>query len=454
MDILTPLPKLKGAYIVGGSIRDLLLGHPPSDYDLAVLGRPEDFAAAIAHRFPGRIVRLGRPGQWLFRIVSSPATIDISPVKGEGIEADLGRRDFTVNAMAYDLFRDTIIDPWGGRADLSRGVIRMVSEGVFVHDPVRLLRAFRLAGVLNFTIDPNTASRIRQDAFRIRTAAAERIRDELVRLFKTSDAFSHLSRMAANGLIFSIFPELSPMRGCPQNRRHEWDVFAHTLKAFSHLERLLDSLEEFFPENIDRLESTLSIYRQALLKCAILFHDIEKPSVRTEDAYSRVHFYRHEKKSAETAEAIGRRLRFSNHDIGFLKTVILLHLRPLLLFQAHLDNRLTPRAVNRFFMAAEQLAPAVLLHAAADFRGKTTSPQKPFDAFARGLIHRYYADYHPKQDVPRLITGNDLIGEFGLTPSPKFQDILSTIEEARLSDRISTRQEALALVKKILHRRP
>jgi len=450
----TLLPKLKGAYIVGGSIRDLLLGHTPADYDLAVLGPPEPFAAKVASAVSGRIVTLGKPGEALYRIVSTQATIDITQAKGDAIETDLRQRDFTVNAIAYDLSADAIIDPCSGMKDISRRVIRMVSDGVFHSDPLRLLRAFRLAAVLNFTIDPKTERTIQKSASWIQRTARERIRDELIPLFATPAAFPQVSRMAENGLLFSIIPELFGLKGCLQNRHHELDVLSHTLQAFYHLEHLLDGLEEVFPENFERLNNALPAAKCALLKCAILLHDIGKPSVRTEDSDHRVHFYGHEKNGAHTAGEICRRLRFSNLDIAFLQTVIRYHLRPQFLFQAYRENRLTPRAVTRCFMDSGDNTPAILMHALADFQGKKASPQKPFEAFINELIHRYYSDFQPKQAFPPLITGSDLIHEFGLTPSAQFKDILSRVEVARLSNRITTRKEAVQMVIKFLRTAP
>ncbi len=446
----TQFPKLKGAYIVGGSIRDLMLGCTPADYDIAVLGEPAVFAQKIGSMISGRVVKLGRPGESLYRIVSDRMTVDISQTKGETIEADLGRRDFTINAMAYDLSQERFIDPFGGAADLARKIIRMVSNRVFSDDPVRLLRAFRLAALLDFKIDPETDSRIRQDASRIRESAGERIRDELIRLFGCARSFPQVSRMADNGLINSIIPEFSTLLGCSQNTHHEYDVRFHTLEAFYQLEQILNSLKNWFPKHLDGLNNIFYTDRGALLKWAILLHDIEKPSARTEDADGCVHFYRHEKKSAVKAEEICRRIRFSNHETAFIKTVIFYHMRPLFLFQAHLNNQVSSRAITRFFMASKEDTPAVLLHAAADFRGKKTLPQERFDTFIKQLMNRYYSEYQPKRNSPRLITGRDLIHEFGLKPSPEFKDILLRIEEARLSNRISTRKEALALVERLL----
>lgn len=450
--INTILPKLRGAYIVGGSIRDLLLGHPPSDYDIAVLGNPESFAAKIAPKISGHTVKLGRPGEPLYRIVSSGITVDVSEAKGDSIEADLAQRDFTINAMAYDLSTDAVIDPQGGKRDLSNKTIRMTSDTVFQKDPIRLLRAYRLAAVLDFKIDSKTEAAVTKDASRIRLTAEERIRDELIRLFGSSNASPRLNQMAANGLLFSVIPELSDLNGCIQNAHHRYDVMAHTLKAFHYLEKILGSPEKLFPEHMKKIDD-VPTEMGYLLKFALLLHDIGKPSVRTEDAAEQVHFYRHEKKSTRMAEAILKRLRFSNHDMRFITAVISLHLRPLFLYQAHVKNRLTRRATARFFMASKDRTPAVLIHAVADYHGKKADTEASFEEFIKMLMNRYLSGFKPKQSLPPLFTGHDLIREFDLVPSPKFKDLLSQVEEARLSDRISTRDDAAALVSRILSER-
>jgi poly(A) polymerase len=445
----TILPKLDNAYIVGGSIRDLLLGYPPSDYDLAVLGNPESFAAKIAPAVSGHTVKLGSPGEPLYRIVSSGTTVDVSQAKGDSIEADLAQRDFTINAMAYDLSADTIIDPWGGRRDLSKKTIRMTSDTVFQKDPIRLLRAYRLAAVLDFKIDSKTEAAVTENASRIRLTAGERIRDEMIRLFGSSNASPRLNRMAANGLLFSIIPELSNLNECIQNAHHSYDVMTHTLKAFQYLEQMLASPAEQCPELMGQ---TVNFRTEtgALLKVALLLHDIGKPSVRTEDDADQVHFYRHEKKSTQTADAILKRLRFSNHDIRFITTVISLHLRPLFLYRAHEKDRLSRRAVTRFFMASKEKTPAVLIHSVADHYGKAAGINTSFEAFIRMLMDRYLSGFEPKQALPPLITGHDLIREFDLAPSPQFKNLLAQVEEAKLSGRISTRNDAAALVRQLL----
>jgi len=201
-------PKTEGAYIVGGSLRDLFLDQSPSDFDIAVLGDAEQFAREIALNTHGHMVELGKHDQRIIRIVSDDKIYDISPVTGTSIEKDLEKRDFTINAMAYNLYSGKVTDNFGGMDDLFNKKIRMVSKGVFRNDPVRLLRAFRIGASMNFEIDPQTESIIGQDAGLIRNSAGERIRTELFKMFQIPRSHHYLCIMADTGLLFEIFPEL------------------------------------------------------------------------------------------------------------------------------------------------------------------------------------------------------------------------------------------------------
>ena len=151
------IPTIKGAYIVGGSIRDLLLGRSPSDYDIVVLESPDKYACNLAMRCNGHVVKIGKQNQAIFRVISESAIFDISAIEATTIEDDLIKRDFTINAIGYDLFSGEIIDPFEGIKDLSIKKIRMVSKEIFKKDPVRLIRAYRIAAMLDFEIESETS---------------------------------------------------------------------------------------------------------------------------------------------------------------------------------------------------------------------------------------------------------------------------------------------------------
>jgi len=200
-------PQKKGAYIIGGSIRDLLLDRIPTDYDIAVKENPKKFAEKMAKNISGRLVRMGKPGQMIIRVVSDDHIFDITSLNGCSIENDLKKRDFTINAMAYDLSSGEIIDCLGGLRDLADKKVRMVSTDIFRKDPIRLIRAYRIGACLNFEIESQTASIIRAYAKLIKNSAGERIRGEIVKMLRTSKSYYYLSQMDDTGLLTAIFPD-------------------------------------------------------------------------------------------------------------------------------------------------------------------------------------------------------------------------------------------------------
>ena len=441
------IPKTKGAYLVGGSLRDLLLGRSPTDYDIAVLDNPEKFAKKIAADTQGHLVKMGKPGQIIYRVVSGKHIFDISSACGATIEDDLHNRDFTINAMAYSLYSGQIIDPAGGMQDLAGKKIRLVSKGAFKNDPIRLIRAFRIGALLDFEIESRTAAAVKDDAKLIATSAGERIRAELFKLLGSSQSHAYLARMADTGLLCEIFPELGRLKGCFQNKHHFFDVYEHTMRAYSHLETMLNDYNGCFglqPEISDQIGRSPARGKAALLKCAILLHDIGKPLVRTVDDQGNVHFYGHAKKSAEMAKETGRRLKFSTREKGFIDFIVRHHMRPLFLYAA--QAKLTRKGFTRFFIRCGDNLAGLLLHSIADVKGKGNSENEEFTAFAINMINDYYLQFKPQKSKPPLITGSDLINEFGLTPSPLFKTMLNLVEESRLSDTTMNRQAALKLV--------
>jgi len=449
-------PKTPSAFIVGGSIRDLLCGRRPTDYDVAVPGDALEFARRVESRTNGRLVKIGKPGRMILRVIGENNIIDISETKAGSIEQDLRARDFTINAMAYELSSQRLIDPMKGQLDLKNRTVRMVSEGIFSQDPVRLLRAFRIAAAFQFEIESQTKTSIKKRAALIRLSAKERVREEFFKLLQCARAHPYLCQMADTGVLFYILPELSVLKECPQNRYHQFNAFEHTLNAFDHLEELLET-------NLKRLQMKRepTVYeidadQVPLLKLSMLLHDIGKPDVQTVADDGTLHFYHHEHQAAKMATAICKRLKCSNRDADTIYSLVRHHMRPLFVFTALQKQNATRRAVVRFFMKCAANMPALLILATADMLGKEkqqTEQSHAFINFIEQLMIDFETDYKPKIAVPPLITGHDLINEFGLKPSPFFKKILNRVEEERLSRSDMTRQEAMDLVRELIQDR-
>ena len=443
-------PALKDAYLVGGCVRDLFLDRSPTDFDLVVLKDPKGAANTISAHTQGHLIRLGKPGFILYRIILDHAVIDVQRVKGNTIEEDLSQRDFTINAMAYPTASGEVIDIHGGRTDLKNRIVRMTSEDVFKTDPVRLIRAYRMAAVLKFDIDPPTQTAIKKNSNKISASAGERIRGELFQLLRMENAYKYLMEMAESDLLFAIFPELSSLKGCTQNRFHTDDVWVHTLSTLEYMEHIFTKLKDLLPNLFHRLDNQLDDHSRVLLKFSALLHDIGKPATKSIDDKGDTHFYGHEKTGVKIIGSVFRRLKLSNHDAQFIEHMVHCHLLPLHLFQSEKQRRLTPKGVTRFFMKNGEMTPLVLLHALADQMAKEKKEDHRFHLFISKLLEDFFSKFKEVRHKPKLVTGHDLIQEFGLSPSPLFKTILTHVEEKRLAGEITTKAEALSKVRQYL----
>jgi tRNA nucleotidyltransferase/poly(A) polymerase len=455
LEIACKLPDTREpAYLVGGSIRDLLLKRTPEDYDIVVPGNPEPYARKLAAVHHARAIALGKDEKRIFRVKGRDAMYDVSQAKGESIAADLLQRDFTVNAMAYDTMSGDIIDVTHGRRDLDAGQIRMVSASIFDQDPVRLLRAYRVAAQLGFRIEKHTSDTIQKKAHLIRLAAGERIRDEWFNILEQSSISACLTDMHDTGLLLTLLPELRDLTDLKQNRYHEFDALTHTLKTVEHLESLFECPEQILPQSAGTLDQVSSPQRRMVLKCAAVLHDVGKPAAASIDDKGMRHYYGHEKIGARMVENIGRKFRFSNQERKSIALIVRQHLRPLFLFNQADAAMPKKRLMARFFLACRDLVPDIVLHAVADSQAKKTDPDRhhqQFVEFADSLLLEYFNGFKAKIKAPRLVNGNDLIQEFGLVPSPVFTTILKQVEEARIAGEINSRADALHLVEQILN---
>lgn len=446
-------PETRGAFIVGGSIRDMLCGRLPTDYDVAVIGNALEFARRVESRTSGRLVKIGKPGRMILRVIGENSVVDVAETKAGSIEQDLRARDFTINAMAYELSSQRLIDPLQGQQDLRDRTIRMVSEDSFSQDPLRLLRAFRMAAAFQFEIEAQTSASIQKQAALIQHPAKERVREEFFKMLQCARAHPYLCRMADAGVLFYILPELSALKLCPQNRHHQFDALEHTLNAFYQLEQLLTAGLKSLQIKGRPLADAIGAEQVPLLKFSMLLHDIGKPDAQSTDKDGRLHFYDHERRGAKMAGAICRRLKCSNRDADTISFLVRHHMRPFFVFAALQKQTAARRAVTRFFMKCAANTPALLIMAAADMLGKTErrgEQTSAFINFIRQLMIDFETNHKPRKSRPRLITGHDLRAEFGLEPSAVFKKILARVEEERLSRSDMTRQEALDLVRKLI----
>lgn len=441
-----PHPISDRIYLVGGCVRDLMLRRHPTDYDIVVTGNALRMAEDLADSMAGHLVILGKPGKILYRIIAADKIYDITAAEGADLAADLQRRDFCINAMAYQLASARIIDPHRGRADVEKKQIRMVSGSVFQVDPVRLIRAYRLAAELQFSIEPHTQATMAEDCDRIVGCPGERTWAELSKLLDTPNAHTYVTQMASSGVLNSILPELAALKGCCQGRHHHLDAYDHTLATIEHLEDSRKQIESILWEDMPGACLGLSIDRIGLLKMALLLHDIGKPATRRIGTDNQTHFYGHAAESARMAAAVCKRLRLSRRDTDFVVFIIRHHLYPLALYRAYQYGSLTRRAATRFFIKCSQWAPALLLHALADMKAKRAvdaMAESKLIEFVNLLLKQFDSFARSKQTQGPLLNGKDLINDLGLTPGPLFKQILKAVQTAHLSGELTSRSEAL-----------
>jgi len=461
------------SYIVGGFVRDVLLERDTADIDIAVAGDALDIASKVAGNLGGKYVLLDKVNR-VGRVVLRDERhweIDFSTFAGS-IEQDLGRRDFTIDAMAVDLSQlgkeyteIQLIDPFGGWDDLQQGVIRAVAETAFTADAVRLLRAVRLTAELGFSIDKETEALIRRYAHLISGVAGERVREELLRLLAVPRAGQFLSYLDELGLLTALIPELTQAKGVIQPRVHFWDVFDHSIRTVVAVDFLLRQGEWQYAgeevlaavpwstalaQHFNQVISSGST-RGLLLKLAALLHDVAKPQTKSIDAVGRVRFLGHDREGAAIASGILERLRFSTKEIKLVEIMVRYHLRPTQMSHEGLPSS---RAVYRYFRDTGEAGVDVLFLSLADHlttRGphlKLTHWQEHSQIVKYVLAQRFQEK--TVTVPPKLVSGNDLISIFGMRPGPRIGELLEAVREAQASGELATREEALSYIRERL----
>jgi poly(A) polymerase len=466
------------AYLLGGFIRDMLLHRVSYDIDLAVSGDAEEQAHGIALATGGTFVPLDHE-RGIYRVAAiipddGRWTVDIATLQGN-IDDDLRRRDFTVDALAVPL-ADTgvpygdwpIIDPTGGLNDLASKTLRLTGPDVLAADPLRLIRAVRIAVQTGFDIEPETADAVREQVSLISTVSAERVREELLTILSLPGVWRSVELLDTLGLMDEILPELTPARGVEQPKEHHWDVFEHSLHCTEFAEQVLDPefrrtnpagklipwsswLTEYFDE-----EYADGHTRATYLKLAALLHDVAKPETKALQPDGRVRFLGHPVKGAATTKKILKRLRASSKASEAVRVMVDQHLRPSQLAQK--GEMPTSRAVYRYYRDVGDVAVDTLYLCMADYLA-ARGPDIDLEDWGRHCERMGFTlqEKHV-QEAPerrqRLLTGHDLMALFNLSPGPELQPLLEMVQEAHAAGEANTKEEALTMVSQALGKEP
>jgi poly(A) polymerase len=471
------------AYLVGGAIRDSILGRSVLDIDFAIRGSGVEAARAVADSLGAAFYPLDSErgiGRVLLVRGKTRYTLDFASLRQGSIEEDLRLRDFTANAVAIPL-EDTArrIDPLGGERDTRAGILRACSPHAIDDDPVRAVRAIRLAAQLGFRIEKQTKEAVRAGAPGLGRVSAERIRDELFRILAGRKVAAAIHSLSSLGLLRVILPETAGLDGSGENEPHRSGVWEHTLTVLEKLEAVCDALA---PEpgtgragdwamgaaraKIGRFQNVLAEYLarpladerplRGLLFLAAILHDAAKPETRSINALDEVHFLGHEQLGAEWALHRAAVLRFSNDEADFTSKIVRHHMRPMLVQSS---GPVTRRAVFRFFRATGPCGIAVCLLFLADTLAAHQSAPDAQENWHSALetVHSLLEGYFERpEEMIRptpLLTGDDLIRDFGLSPGPQIGELLDVLREAQAAGEVGTRGEAVALIERGLGRR-
>jgi poly(A) polymerase len=463
------------AYLVGGCVRDWLMARQTADIDIAVAADAMTVAQEMALTLEGTFVPLDEENRIARVVLAGPAAgedqkqwyVDLSTMGGD-IGQDLARRDFTIDALAIELSPEAgdplsqpIIDPFGGRQDIAKKLIKATGESIFQADPIRLLRAVRLAAELSFTISLETEGWIKRDYRLISQPAGERIREELLRILAVPGAGRFVRYLDNVKLLTTIIPELEPARGVEQPKEHHWDVMDHSLETVRAVDFLLrqgaweytsfDVLETVpWPEKLSQyfsVEVGKGSTHASLLRLAGLLHDIAKPETKIL-AGEKVRFFGHNEQGAEKVAEILERIRFSHKETKLVETMVRYHMRPTQLSQSGMPSS---RAAYRYFRDTGSAAIDILFLSLADHlaaRGpELVAEDWQWHADQTNCLLTAGFEEESAPHLVKLIDGHDLINMFGLQPGPRIQAILESVREAQAAGEVTSRDEALSYVK-------
>jgi poly(A) polymerase len=439
-------------WIVGGAVRDAVLGRTVNDLDLAVAGDPAAAARAIAEQIDEHAFELSAEfGTWRVVAADRGWQIDVTALRGGSIEADLAERDFTIGAVAVPLGGGDPIDPYAGLVDLADGQLRAVGERSFTGDPLRLLRAARLATELGLEIEPRTVALARAAAPHAADPAGERQLAELRRLLGDPDPLRGLRLLQELELTAVVLPEVEELRGVEQGPNHHLDVYDHTLAVLEHTLEVEEDLDRFAgeraPEVAALLEEPLAdeMSRRTALRFGALFHDIAKPATRAErDGF--VGFRGHDQLGAEVIGGICKRLRASRRLTRHLQALTLHHLRLGFLVP---EMPLAPRRVHAYLRATEPVAVDVTLLTVADrlsARGKGPIASPEMVAAHLQLAREMIAaalDWRREGPPAPLLRGDEVAAALGIEPGPELGSALAELEAAQYAGEITDRAGAI-----------
>jgi poly(A) polymerase len=464
--------KCGASYVVGGWVRDAILGRQSQDLDMVIVGDAFELGGFLANEIGGTLVVL-RQSPTIVRVVvkglTGSSTIDITSLESNLVE-NLSHRDFTIDALALPLecldthwTLEDVIDPFGGLSDLEKRIVRVTGDQVFQDDSVRLLRGVRIAAQLKFTIDEITLKLMERDAPLLNRSANERVRDEFLGILSAEGSVDCLHMMDRVGLLTRIFPELEMGRDVEQPQEHYWDVLRHNIETTGTIDQIIgaerlsmDTAVALVPWTqflSDHFAGEISdgFSHRTFLKLAGLLHDVGKPMTRTVESSGKIRFLGHQEVGTELAGVALRRLRISGKGVRFIETLIRHHLRPGQLSKPGFPP--SRRAIYRYYRDLGEAALDTLYLNLSDFLAARGPSLQLEDWRIRcEVVKAVLGGREENLKTQRLVDGNELMRKFHLSSGPVVGRLLEEIEEAQSTQGIETKEEALFVAQKTLQR--
>lgn len=420
-------------FLVGGALREFALGSRPRDYDLA-LSDPDDLAI-IERLFQRHSFLLGKKPIQTYRIAAGDILLDITILENS-LEKDLERRDFTMNAIAFDMKAQMVIDPLDGLHDIDRRLIRYPNRETITSDPLRMLKAIRHFATLDgFVLDPELKAAITSCKDLIQTTAPERIKYELDLIMLSPGVARGMETLDETGLIFEVIPELGALRVMDVEKQFSLETYGHTIFGFSFLK----SRGENYVSDPSSLKE---------VGYALLFHDLGKARTYSYDEKRElVHFFNHERISRDIAVGIMDRLRFSTQESKRICSLIEHHMRIFLIS----SSDATEKAIRRLIYKMGDLTPMLIAHTLCDMYGSSGGEDNPstFQVLQNCDVIMSAYQESKKEPLPRLVSGDDLL-KMGFLQGRFLGQCLDTIRDRQIAGEITTRDEALQLAGRML----
>ena len=456
--LTAPLAPLTApAWVVGGGLRDALLGRPVADLDVITQGDPEAEARAISRAHGASRFPLSRAfGAWRLTGGDLPCQVDIMPVLGDGLDDDLSRRDFTVNALALPATGEgQVIDRHGGLRDLDERRMVLVGPSALEADPVRVLRLARIADQLGFAIDADAAAAARAAAPGVAESPGERVMEELSRIITADEPGRAVRLLDAIGGLGAVIPELDDCRGVDQSEYHHLDVLGHTLEVLDHVVAIERDPGDVFRGNAEVVRNSLGepladgLTRGQALRLTALMHDMAKAATRGVMDTGRITFIGHDRMGADMADAWCRRMRTSNHLREFVVRGVRLHLA--LGFMVH-RQPLTLAQYDRYLRRVAPDPVEALVLAVAD-RLATDGPRTTPIQITRHLaLARDMMDAHVRisamEPIRPPLDGAQLAEMLQRAPGPWIAEVLVATREEQLMGRVHDALTAQAFARR------